>query len=156
VGLAFLGLSLSIASTGLQMSGGIRAGVGASLAYDYGMELHTVDSKNMNWGFYKAGWALEAANSLIAVIIFFTALDYVSSVNEGGSELDAPESLAVLSLVSLSLGIASDAMFITSVANSVKYTKKAQHRESVEKLEFELQPAFTAKGDLGARLVCRF
>lgn len=156
MGLAFLGLGLSIGSAGLQMSGGIRAGVGASLAYDYGTELHTVDSRNINWGFYKAGWALEAVNNLVGIITFVTALDYASSRSSGDTDLRAPQSLAVLSIVSLTLSIASDAMFITSVANSLKYTKQARYRKSAGRLEFNLQPTFTAKGDLGAQLVCRF
>jgi hypothetical protein len=158
--MSMLTIGLSLASSGLQISGGIRAGVGASLAYDYGKIQNTVSSKNKNWGFYKGAWGLKAVNAGLAVASFFIAYDWASSLTEDDLEnsgtLTPPSSLMTITLISLGVSIVSDALFITSVVNALGYTKAAQYKQSGSKINFSITPVCSAKGHIGARLVGDF
>jgi len=146
MGLAFLYLGTGLTAQGLQISGAIRSGIGASLAYDYGTERGTVTSRNTNWGYYRGAWALQAAATI-------TNLIGVLSVSSGQASTG---SVVTLSLVNLGLNIAADALLITSVGNSLKYTREAQYVDNTSRLEFNLAPVVSCDGKAGLQLAVRF
>jgi len=110
---------------------------------------------------------LQAANAVLGVMAFVIAYDWASSnaqsdeygydgYDDSEESLDSPPaSLQVISLLSLGLGIAADALFITSVANSLNYTKNAEQKRS-SKFEINLSPVLSYKGDVGAVLSLKF
>ncbi len=131
-GLAILSLGMGGVSGGLQIAGPIRNGVGASMAYDVSRHTGMGISRNVNWTFYKAGWAFNIIGVGINLISTFI-----------------PESDAAIPLafVSSGVGLASDVMWIIAVCSSLKYTSKVN--STANQAQLQVYPCFTSRGGVG-------
>jgi hypothetical protein len=150
LGLAVLALGASGVASGLQFSGPIRAGVGASMAYDELYRAGIKTDKNINWGFYAAGWVFQAIN---AAISFVSILANSSGSSSGVAVSNSPN--YTIAFISLGLTIATDAMWMTSTINSLTYTKKAYTKVG-GLTRIEVNPYYTWDGKTGVRFSCLF
>jgi hypothetical protein len=154
IGLALLALGAGGLATGLQFGGPIRAGVGASMAYDELYQAGIRTDRNINWGFYRAGWVFQAINAAIsAVNTLINSAENSGSSSSGVTVSSTPN--YTLTFISLGLGIATDAMWMTSTINSLSYTKKAYTKVG-GLTGFDVSPYYTWDGKAGVRLSCLF
>ena len=56
-----------LVASGFEISGPIRNGVGASEAYDYGVQNGLAIEKNTNWTYYKVGWGFSAVSGIFSM-----------------------------------------------------------------------------------------
>lgn len=139
VGLAIMALGVQLASSAMQIAGPIRNGVGASLAYDAAREADIPVDRNTNWGYYRTGWVLTGIGAVVNLFGFFSQ-DMSTAVT--------------LSLVSAGLGLGADALWITSVINSLGYTKRLSESAGVSRIH--LRPYLGFGGRTGMNLAVDF
>jgi hypothetical protein len=115
LGLAVATLGVGALATAFEIAGPIRAGVGASMAYDKISELHHESgieiSRPSHWGFYQGGWAFIAVGSVINTIANFIPPDADMGT------------VMTLSIISSGLSIAGSTMWAISTVKSLTYTK---------------------------------
>jgi len=138
-GLMLLGFGVALGSSAMQVAGPIRNGVGASLAYDAAQEAGLPFDRNTNWGYYRAGWVLTGIGALVNLF--------------GGFSQDKSTAIT-LSLVSAGLGLGADALWITSVLNSLGYTKRVSESAGVSRIR--LRPYLGFEGRTGMNLAVDF
>jgi hypothetical protein len=139
-GLAVGSLIVSAIAGGMSISGSTRCGVGASLTYDTGRKYQLGLDKNINWGFYRAGWALKAAYSVMYVLA------------------STDKSLAqALGLPAMIVDFVSTGMFLTSVANSSHYSRTGLNKVNHASLKIDLVPVVSVENKCaGMVLNCSF
>jgi hypothetical protein len=139
-GLAIGTLIVSAISGGMSISGSTRCGVGASLTNDTGRKYHLGLDKNINWGFYRAGWALKAVYVLMNGLAM------------------ADQSLAVsLSFPAMIVDMVSAGMFLTSVANASHYSRTGLNKVKHASLKMDLVPVVAVENkSAGLVLNCSF
>lgn len=131
---------ISIAATGFQISGPIRAGIGASMSYDLSKKYGLTARKNINWGFYQAGWVFTIVGGILNVAGTIIA--------SSGDEISP-----ALSFAALGTGIAADAMFITSVINAASYTSNVRKSEALSSIDFQPYFSYSTKStEIGLNL----
>ena len=109
-----------LVALGFKISGPIRNGVGASEAYDYGIQNGMAIEKNTNWTYYGVGWGFSAGSAILSDANNFSAKPTVG-----------------LSLVALTLEFAADAFWLTSCLNSLSYTKEISNKVGLVSLGVE-------------------
>jgi hypothetical protein len=114
---------VGLVASGFTVASPIRSGVGASMAYDANRKYNLGMNKNINWGFYKAGWVINAIGGVLNVV----------------ASLDT-SSATTLSMPLMFLGIASNAMFITSVATASGYTRSALNKVDDTAIKLDIVP----------------
>ncbi len=139
-GLAIGSLVVSAIAGGMSISGPTRCGVGASLTYDTSRKYNLGLDKNINWGFYGAGWALQAVNSVMSLLV-----------------LADPSLINDLGLPSALIGLASSGMFLTSVANSSHYSRTGLNKVKHASLKMDIAPVVSVENRCaGMVLNCSF
>ena len=141
-GLLLAGTGVGMAATGLKVGGPIRCGVGGSLAYDYGSRYGLVDGEPKHWTFYRLGWVLTAVGAGVNVMANLSADQQTGTYDPA------------FGFVIIGLGIAADAMWITSCITSLNYARGAKERAGLAHLW--LHPHFTPGGQSGMALKCEF
>ncbi|HEX2958528.1 MAG TPA: hypothetical protein VHO70_16955 [Chitinispirillaceae bacterium] len=139
-GLAIGSLIISVIAGGMSISGPTRCGVGASLTYDTNKKYHLGLDKNINWGFYRTGWALKA----VYVVMY------------GLSMID--QSLAeALGFPAMIIDFVSAGMFITSVANASHYSRTGLNKVKHTSLKMDIAPVVSVENKCaGMVLNCSF
>ncbi len=141
-GLFIAGDLVGVLSQGFLIAGPIRCGVGGSMAYDRSRQMGLVGMPApKHWGFYRAGWALTAISTVLGVVGTFAG--------------DSDASLA-LSMVTLGLGVTADAMWITSCASSLRYTRQVNHKAKLAGVHVQPTLIATGNGNTGLGLSCSF
>lgn len=112
---------IGLVVSGFEISGPIRNGVGASMAYDYSRGAGLISERNKNWNFYRSGWIFTVMGTLINFM--------------GGFVTDVNVALP-MSFISLGFSVASQAMWITSISSSLKYTREALNNGGVSRIGF--------------------
>lgn len=139
-GLAISSLIAGAIAGGMSISGSTRCGVGASLTYDTGRKYCLGLDKNINWGFYNAGWALEAVNLVMTGLAM------------------TDQSLATaLAFPSMVIGFVSTGMFLTSVANASHYSRSGYNKVQHASLKMDFVPVVSVENRCaGMVLNCSF
>ena len=122
---------IGLVATGFKISGTIRNGIGASLAYDNARTTFPNYERNSNWGYYKAGWACVTVGTVLSLLLQF-----------GGADMDL-EVAGTLLLITLGTDIAADALWMTAVINGFKYTNNVSKK--IKQPGFSFHPVFSAQ-----------
>lgn len=129
VGIALTGSVIGIATTGLEIAGPIRCGIGGSMAYDHAKFIGMSEKPPIHWTFYRVGWVL-------------TVLGEVASLT--GTFSGSQQAAVSMSLVSTSLGIAADAMWISSCCTALHYAKQVKSDAGLSGVDFGIKPYCSA------------
>lgn len=122
-------LVIGLIASGFKISGTIRNGSGASLAYDNAIITFSNYERNSNWRYYQARWVCVTVGTILNLILRLT-----------GKYMDI-EVASTLSLVTLGTGIASDALWMTAVINGAKYTHNVDKK--LKKPSISFSPVFS-------------
>jgi hypothetical protein len=137
-GLVIGALLCGLVASGFEISGPIRNGVGASLAYDYSVGDGMSVEKNNNWTYYKVGWGFTVGSTILSLASSFSS-----------------EPNLTLSLIGTTMSIAADAFWLTSCRSSVNYTKDICQKAGLVSLE--LEPIYCSNSrSLGLQLTAKF
>jgi hypothetical protein len=137
-GMAITALVVDLAATGFKISGTTRNGVGGSIAYNVALRRGLEPDRNINWGFYKAGWAFSVIAGLTNVLLQL-----------GGSDMDDGFA-GTVSIISLTSSITADVMWTVGVINSLKYTRNAA-KNSNSHSSLSIAPTYSlARKSVGA------
>jgi hypothetical protein len=124
-GTALTGSVVGLVATGLEIAGPIRCGIGGSMAYDHARFIGMSEKAPVHWTFYRVGWVLTVLGTVASLAGTFS-----------GSE----QAAVSMSLVSTSLGIAADAMWISSCCTALHYTKQVKSDAGLSGVEFGIKP----------------
>ena len=137
-GLVIGALLCGLVASVFEISGPIRNGVGASLAYDYSVGDGMPVEKNNNWAYYKVGWGFSVGSTILSLASSFSS-----------------EPNLTLSLISTTMGIAADVFWLTSCLSSLNYTKDICQKAGLVSLE--LEPIYCSNSrSLGLQLTAKF
>jgi hypothetical protein len=128
-GTALTGSLIGVVATGLEIAGPIRCGIGGSMAYDHARFIGMSEKTPVHWTFYRVGWVL-------------TVLGEIASL--AGTFSGSQQTAVSMSLVSTSLGIAADAMWISSCCTALHYTKQVKADAGLSGVEFGMKPYCSA------------
>lgn len=139
-GLGIASLVVSAIAGGMSISGPTRCSVGASLTYDTSRKYNLGLDKNINWAFYGVGWALQAVNSVMGVLVF-----------------SDPSLINDLALPSMLIGLGSSGMFLASVANASYYSRTGLNKVKHASLKMDIVPVVSVENRCaGMVLNCSF